>query len=206
MVVRIVGSSPDAQLADHLYQSIRQEVGLAEKDPTTTADGHWTERLASQLAKDKHLTLLLAGIDRLDSWGLVSVDKLPDNIRLIVTCSTLPKDGLRSGWMLVQWLDRCSLPVSWTSHPILSPLLVENPGHDAILNGFFDQIEQLFPIEMVRQTCAALNLASQSGGLTPDELASCLQHVSTGDNIQQHLTPLIQSLGIKSLRKEKDPI
>lgn len=197
MVTRIVGSSPDAQLADHLYQSIRHEVELAEKDPTTTADGHWIERLASQLGKDKHLTLLLAGIDRLDSWGLVSVDKLPDNIRLIVTCSTLPKDGLRTGWILVEWLNRCTLPVSWTSHPVLSPLLSQDPGHDAVLTGFFQQMEQLFPVEMVRKTCAALNLASDSGGLTLQELRSCLQPVSADDSLQQHLTTLIQSLGKK---------
>lgn len=210
MVVRIIGTTPDALLADHLYQSIRHEVGLRLRDPTTTADGHWTERMASQLPKDNHLTVLLDGIDRLDSWGLVSADKVPDNLRLIVTCSSLPKD-VRAGWTIVESLIRSDPaetpasqpPVSWSRHPILSrpvaTLVDARPAElDAILTEFFDETERQFPVELVRKTCAALNLASSSSGLTEDELRSCLEHVSTGDSLQQHLTPFIEFLGKSS--------
>ncbi len=195
--VRIVGAAPDALLADHLYESIRQELGQDAKDPTTTADGHWTERIGCQLPKETRLTILLAGVDRLDSFGLLSVDKLPENVRLIVACSTLPKDA--RGWSVHSLPNSGTtmLPVSWSSDPILG-----SPGiTDAILNEFFNETERRFPVEFVRKTCAALNLVSgvagrNSSGLTEDELRQCLEHLSsTGD--QKHLTQLIQSLGKK---------
>ena len=200
VVVRVVGAAPDALLADHLYESIRQELGQVTKDPTTTADGHWTERIGCQLAKDTRLTILLAGVDRLDLWGLISVDKLPENVRLIVTCSNLPKDA--RGWA-VRSLHNGPMPtpVSWSSDPVLAPLMSSGKTTDAILNEFFDETERRFPVEFVRKACAALNLASgvagrNSSGLTEEELRQCLQHLSTGDSLQKHLPQLIQSLGI----------
>jgi hypothetical protein len=211
VAVRIVGTAPDALLADHLYQSIRRELlGCASKDPTTTVDGHWTQRLGCQLPKDSRLSILRVGISRLDSWGLISVDKLPDNVRLIVTCSTSLVKDVR-GWTSVQMPrpEGPALPTIWSSHPILGPLITSSSGVnstiDAILTAFFDELERQYPKNFVRESCAILTLASglagcNSSGLAEDEWRQCLEReqLTADDRLLQlqHLRQLIQSLGI----------
>jgi hypothetical protein len=214
VAVRIVGTAPDALLADDLYQSIWRELfGVGStKDPTTTADGHWTQRLGCQLPKDSRLSILLAGIDRLDSWGLISVDKLPDNVRLIVTCSTSLVKDVR-GWTCVQMTrpeGPAQPPTVWSSDPILGPLIASPAGVndtiDAILTGFFDEVERQYPPDFVHKSCAILTLASglagcNSSGLAEDEWRQCLDPDPAADDnssLQQTLRQLIQSLGIQT--------
>lgn len=185
--------TPDSCLADHLYSSIRHEVGLLGRDPTTTADGHWIERIASQLSKDTHLSLVLDGIDRLDSWGLVSADKLPENIRLIVTSSTMPKD-IR-GWTVQSAIPRGQHPPAIPRSTLLADSQLATPDgkQETILTEFFDRAERQFPAELVGKTCAALTLAPN---WTLAELNRCLQQtVNDHSVIQQHLAALIQFFG-----------
>lgn len=196
-MVRVVGTSPDTLLVDHLYQSIRHELGLVKNDPTTTADGHWTERIGCQLPNDTRLTILLAGIDRLDSWGLMTLDKLPENVRLIVNCFSLPKDV--RGWTVQQLADSLPLPTpaSWSSD---SSLNSSSSNADAILADFFDETERRFPVELVRKTCAMLNLVSgaagrNSSGLTEAELRLCLS--SQQQQNELHQSQLLLHLGNK---------
>ncbi|KZS13781.1 putative WD repeat-containing protein 18 [Daphnia magna] len=204
VAVRIAGAAPDTLLADHLYQSIRRELVGQEKDCTTTADGHWTERIGCQLAKDTRLTIVLAGIDRLDSWGLMSLDKLPENVRLIVTCSSPLKDV--RGWTTVHMSCPGGPPPSaWSSDAILASFTSSADTIDAILTPFFDNIENQYPADFVRKTCAVMNLASgmagcNSSGLTEEEWRQCLESLSVGEILQQHLGQLIQSLDALLIR------
>lgn len=198
MAVRIAGASPDTLLANHLYQSIRHELVGQSKDVTTTADGHWMERIGCQLPRDTRLTIVLAGIDRLDSWGLISLDKLPDNVRLIVICSSHMKDV--RGWTTIHMsCPEGPPPSAWSADAILARFTSAD-AIDAILTPFFDDMERQYPADFVEKTCAVMNLASgvagcHSSGLTEEEWRQCLECLSVGEHLTQHLRQLIQSLG-----------
>jgi hypothetical protein len=88
---------------------------------------------------------------------------------------------------------------------IASPAGV-NDTIDAILTGFFDEVERQYPPDFVHKSCAILTLASglagcNSSGLAEDEWRQCLDPDPAADDnssLQQTLRQLIQSLGIQT--------